>query len=89
MKEINKIKNDFVKHFTTNNSPRKNNNKEKLKEKRKIISKLNISKNYDSNNILSKPHKKLLKKNLTGISNLKMKALITKKNNVTSVFIKT
>ena len=81
MKEINKIKNDFVKHFTTNNSPRKNNNKEKLKEKRKIISKLNISKNYDSNNILSKPHKKLLKKNLTGISNLKMKALITKKNN--------
>ena len=83
MKEINKIKNDFVKHFTTNNSPNKN-NKENLKEKKqKKIPKLNILKNYDSNNILSNHKKKVIKKNLTGTSNFKIKTN-TKKNNIES-----
>ena len=82
MKEINKIKNDFAKHFTTNNSPNKNNDNDKLKKtKRKIISKLNISKNYDSNNILSKHKKKVMKKNLTGTTNFKIKTSIKKTNN--------
>ena len=83
MKEINKIKNDFVKHFTTNNSPNKN-NKDNLKEKKhKKIPKLNMLKNNDSNNILANHKKKVIKKNLTGTSNFKVKTN-TKKNNMES-----
>ena len=81
MKEINKIKNDFVKHFTSNNSPNKNNNKKINLKKPKITSKLlDIPNNYDSNNILSTRKKKIIKKNLTGTSNLKTKTN-TKKTN--------
>ena len=80
MKEINKIKNDFAKHFTTNNSPNKSIN-ENIKEKiKKDKSKLYISKNYDSNNILSKPRKKVMKKTPTEMSNFKTKINNSKSN---------
>ena len=78
MKEINKIKNDFAKHFTTNNSPNKN-NQENLKNKKK--SKLSILKNFDSNNILTKPPKKIMKKVFTDNATFKIKKNIKKNNN--------
>ena len=73
MKEINKIKNEFVKHFTTNNSPNKS-IKEKIKEKFENKSKFNIPKNKENNN-----NKKVMKKTTTSNVTFKTKAKVKNK----------
>ena len=74
MKEINKIKNEFVKHFTTNNSPNKS-IKEKIKEKFENKSKFNIPKNKENNN----NNKKVMKKTTTSNVTFKTKAKVKNK----------
>ena len=83
MKEINKIKDNFVKHFTTNNSPNKT-LKDKFKEKiKKDKTKSNIPKNNESNNLLSnsKSKKKIMKKTTTSNATFKTKAKVKSKKN--------
>ena len=83
MKEINKIKDNFVKHFTTNNSPNKT-LKDKFKEKiKKDKTKSNIPKNNESNNLLSnsKSKKKIMKKTTTSNAAFKTKAKVKSKKN--------
>ena len=83
MKEINKIKDNFVKHFTTNNSPNKT-LKDKFKEKiKKDKTKSNIPKNTESNNLLSnsKSKKKIMKKTTTSNAVFKTKAKVKSKKN--------
>ena len=83
MKEINKIKDNFVKHFTTNNSPNKT-LKDKFKEKiKKDKTKSNIPKNTESNNLLSnsKSKKKIMKKTTTSNATFKTKAKVKSKKN--------
>ena len=83
MKEINKIKDNFVKHFTTNNSPNKT-LKDKFKEKiKKDKTKSNIPKNTESNNLLSnsKSKKKIMKKTTTSNAAFKTKAKVKSKKN--------
>ena len=83
MKEINKIKDNFVKHFTTNNSPNKT-LKDKFKEKiQKDKTKSNIPKNNESNNLLSnsKSKKKIMKKTTTSNAAFKTKAKVKSKKN--------
>ena len=83
MKEINKIKDNFVKHFTTNNSPNKT-LKDKFKEKiKKDKTKSNIPKNIESNNLLSnsKSKKKIMKKTTTSNAAFKTKAKVKSKKN--------
>ena len=83
MKEINKIKDNFVKHFTTNNSPNKT-LKDKFKEKiKKDKTKSNIPKNIESNNLLSnsKSKKKIMKKTTTSNATFKTKAKVKSKKN--------
>ena len=83
MKEINKIKDNFVKHFTTNNSPNKT-LKDKFKEKiQKDKTKSNIPKNNESNNLLSnsKSKKKIMKKTTTSNATFKTKAKVKSKKN--------
>ena len=82
-KEINKIKDNFVKHFTTNNSPNKT-LKDKFKEKiKKDKTKSNIPKNTESNNLLSnsKSKKKIMKKTTTSNAAFKTKAKVKSKKN--------
>ena len=81
MKEINKIKDNFVKHFTTNNSPNKT-LKDKFKEKiKKDKTKSNIPKNTESNNLLSNSKKKIMKKTTTSNAAFKTKAKVKSKKN--------
>ena len=81
MKEINKIKDNFVKHFTTNNSPNKT-LKDKFKEKiKKDKTKSNIPKNTESNNLLSNSKKKIMKKTTTSNAVFKTKAKVKSKKN--------
>ena len=81
MKEINKIKDNFVKHFTTNNSPNKT-LKDKFKEKiKKDKTKSNIPKNNESNNLLSNSKKKIMKKTTTSNAVFKTKAKVKSKKN--------
>ena len=81
MKEINKIKDEFVKHFTTNNSPNKN-LKEKIKQIfKKDKTKSNIPKNNESNNILLNSKKKIMKKTTTSNATFKTKAKVKSKKN--------
>ena len=81
MKEINKIKDNFVKHFTTNNSPNKT-LKDKFKEKiQKDKTKSNIPKNNESNNLLSNSKKKIMKKTTTSNAAFKTKAKVKSKKN--------
>ena len=81
MKEINKIKDEFVKHFTTNNSPNKN-LKEKIKQIfKKDKTKSNIPKNNESNNILLNSKKKIMKKTTTSNATFKTKAKEKSKKN--------
>ena len=81
MKEINKIKDEFVKHFTTNNSPNKN-LKENFKEKFiKDKTKSNIPKNNENTNILSNSKKKIMKKTITSNATFKTKAKVKSKKN--------
>ena len=81
MKEINKIKDNFVKHFTTNNSPNKT-LKDKFKEKiKKDKTKSNIPKNNESNNLLSNSKKKIMKKTTTSNAAFKTKAKVKSKKN--------
>ena len=80
-KEINKIKDNFVKHFTTNNSPNKT-LKDKFKEKiKKDKTKSNIPKNTESNNLLSNSKKKIMKKTTTSNAAFKTKAKVKSKKN--------
>ena len=80
-KEINKIKDNFVKHFTTNNSPNKT-LKDKFKEKiKKDKTKSNIPKNNESNNLLSNSKKKIMKKTTTSNAAFKTKAKVKSKKN--------
>ena len=80
-KEINKIKDNFVKHFTTNNSPNKT-LKDKFKEKiKKDKTKSNIPKNTESNNLLSNSKKKIMKKTTTSNAVFKTKAKVKSKKN--------
>ena len=80
MKEINKIKDEFVKHFTTNNSPNKN-IKKKIKENFKKDKSKCIPKNNESNNILSNSKKKIMKKTATSNNTFKAKSKAKAKKN--------
>ena len=68
-KEIDKIKKDFAKHFTTNNSPYKS-NKYLNKEKNKL----------DSTYIMTKQKKKIMKKTITDSSNFQKKTKLKYNN---------